>query len=587
MSSSPKKIPVPTRTNGELSAKATPPVIKLPDIQDLAKRLRFAPQQGRIWLDDQRMMLMHISSLGVLRQELIESLGKEAARGLITRLGYQAGARDAEMTRKVRAGSNTYDDFLAGPQLVSLEGIVHCEPIDLDIDVERGRYYGAFYLVDCSEAEAHIASYGIGNESVCWMLVGYACGFTSTFMGRPILWREIECRSMGHEKCRVVGKPVEEWEGAEDDLRFVKIGDFVNWAAKAAPAQSAGTRLAAPVLAHENRFGMVGVSSGFNMVCHMVQKAAPTEATVLFLGESGVGKEIFANNLHRQSKRGGGPFVAVNCASIPEHLMESELFGVEKGGFTGAVASRPGRFERAHGGTLFLDEIGTLSYTAQGKLLRALQQGEIERVGDTRTRKIDVRVVAATNVNLREAVKDGSFREDLFFRLNVFPIKVPPLRDRRDDIPLMMNWLLRRFTAKHDKVITGFRERAVQALFNYDWPGNVRELENMIERAVILAEDGGSLDLCHLFTSGEEFDSSSFVLRRNGNIVLAPDRLAPGLEVPPAPGDIQGLAEAEAAMLRAAVGKSNGNLSRAARLLGISRPKLAYRLRKYEISPEK
>lgn len=559
-------------------------VIKLPDIQDLAKRLRFAPQQGRIWLDDQRMMLMHISSLGVLRQELIGSLGKEGARGLITRLGYQAGARDAEMTRKVRAGSNTYDDFLAGPQLVSLEGIVHCEPIGLEIDVERGRYYGAFYLVDCAEAEAHIASYGVGNESVCWMLVGYACGFTSTFMGRPILWREVECRSTGHDKCLVVGKPVEEWEGAEDDLRFVRIGDFVKWAAEAPQAPSAVHQLAAPVSAQENRFGMVGISSGFNMVCHMVQKAAPTEATVLFLGESGVGKEIFANNLHRQSLRGTGPFVAVNCAAIPEHLMESELFGVEKGGFTGAVASRPGRFERAHGGTLFLDEIGTLSYTAQGKLLRALQQGEIERVGDTRTRKIDVRVVAATNVNLREAVKDGTFREDLFFRLNVFPIKVPPLRERRDDIPLMMNWLLQRFTAKHRKVITGFRERAVSALFNYDWPGNVRELENMIERAVILAEDGGSLDLCHLFTSGEELDSSSFVLKRNGNIVLAPDRVSPAIEVAPAPAGIQGLAEAEAAMLRAAVAKANGNLSRAARLLGISRPKLAYRLRKYESS---
>ena len=214
-----------------------PAEIRVPDIQDLAKRLRFAPQQGRIWLDDQRMMLWHVSSMGVLRQELIESLGKETARGLITRIGYQAGARDAEMTRKVRAGSNSYDDFLAGPQLVSLEGIVHCVPNALAIDVEKGHYYGDFYLVDCAEAETHIASYGIGNEPVCWMLLGYACGFTSTFMGRPILWREIECRSMGHDKCRVVGKPVEEWEDAEDDLRFLQIGDFVKWGhhAKAAP----------------------------------------------------------------------------------------------------------------------------------------------------------------------------------------------------------------------------------------------------------------------------------------------------------------------------------------------------------------
>ncbi|MFY8063058.1 MAG: sigma 54-interacting transcriptional regulator, partial [Usitatibacteraceae bacterium] len=450
----------------------------MPDIQDLAKRLRFAPQQGRIWLDDQRMMLMHISNLGSLRQELIEGMGKERARGLITRIGYQAGARDAQMTRRVRANRSTFDDFLAGPQLVSLEGIVFCEPLGLHIDVEKGEYFGDFHLVDCAEAEAHIASYGIGNEGVCWMLVGYACGFTSAFMGRAILWREVECRSMGPEKCRVIGKPVEEWEDAEDDLRFLQIGDFVKWstsdtsaanktAAGISPRQAEGT---------SNAFGMVGISSGFNTVVHMVKKVAPTEATVLFLGESGVGKEIFAHNLHQLSDRKEGPFIAVNCAAIPEHLMESELFGVEKGAFTGATASRPGRFERADGGTLFLDEIGTLSFTAQGKLLRAIQQGEIERVGDSKTRKVDVRLIAATNVNLREEVKAGRFREDLFFRLNVFPIKVPPLRQRRDDIPLMMNWFLQRFSKKHRKSITGFRERAVDALVNYDWPGNVREL---------------------------------------------------------------------------------------------------------------
>jgi len=561
--------------------------IKVPDIQDLAKRLRFAPQQGRIWLDDQRMMLMHISNLGSLRQELIEGMGKERARGLITRIGYQAGARDAQMTRRVRANRSTFDDFLAGPQLVSLEGIVFCEPLGLHIDVEKGEYFGDFHLVDCAEAEAHIASYGIGNEGVCWMLVGYACGFTSAFMGRAILWREVECRSMGHEKCRVIGKPVEEWEDAEDDLRFLQIGDFVKWstsdtsaanktAAGISPRQAEGT---------SNAFGMVGISSGFNTVVHMVKKVAPTEATVLFLGESGVGKEIFAHNLHQLSDRKEGPFIAVNCAAIPEHLMESELFGVEKGAFTGATASRPGRFERADGGTLFLDEIGTLSFTAQGKLLRAIQQGEIERVGDSKTRKVDVRLIAATNVNLREEVKAGRFREDLFFRLNVFPIKVPPLRQRRDDIPLMMNWFLQRFSKKHRKSITGFRERAVDALVNYDWPGNVRELENMIERAVILAEDGGALDLSHLFTSGEEIDVSSFTINKTGRIELNSDgeTTEPSL----AASKIMistSLEEAEVSVLRSALKNCNGNLSKAARLLGISRAKFAYRLQKNGIS---
>jgi DNA-binding NtrC family response regulator/predicted hydrocarbon binding protein len=555
---------------------------RVPAIHDLAKRLRFAPQHGRIWLDDQRMMLMHISSLGALRQELIESLSLDTARGLLTRIGYQAGARDAEMAKKLRSNSGAYNHFLAGPQLVSLEGIVHCEPLALEIDIASGHYYGDFALIDCAEAEAHVASYGIGEEPSCWMLVGYACGYTSTFMGRPILYREVECRAMGNDRCRVIGRPVEEWgEAAREDLRFLQIGDFVKWIPAPPSGSPATVRPAARHGArNENDFGMVGISTGFNKVCHLVRKVAPTEATVLFLGESGVGKEIFSHHVHRLSARAKGPFVAVNCAAIPEQLTESELFGVEKGGYTGATASRPGRFERAHGGTLFLDEIGTLSFTAQGKLLRALQEGEIERVGDTRLRKVDVRVVAATNVNLRDAVRAGTFREDLFYRLNVFPIVVPPLRDRRDDIPLLMNWFMQRAAKKHGKTITGFRERAVDALVNYAWPGNVREMENLIERAVILADEGAALDISHLFTTGEDFNIQTFSVQKNGALSPSAEILEPDSDVAILPA----LAETEARMLRLALNEANGNLSLAARLLSISRPTLAYRLRKHNIA---
>jgi DNA-binding NtrC family response regulator/predicted hydrocarbon binding protein len=554
-----------------------------PDINDLAKRLRFTPQEGRIWLDDQRMLLMHASSLQALRQELIDSLGQERAHGLISRIGYQAGAHDAEVTKKVRAGSDTYSHFLGGPQLVSLEGLVRCEPIALDIDVSAGRYFGAFHLVDCAEAEVHVKTYGIASEGVCWMLTGYACGYTSTFMGRPILWREFECRATGHEKCRVVGQPVEDWDdAARDDLRFLQIGELLNWAGSDPAHRVAGPKLRER---HDHTpastLGLVGISTGFNAVCHKIEKAAPTDATVLFLGESGVGKEIFSRTVHRVSKRSDGPFIAVNCAAIPEALMESELFGVTRGGFTGATASRPGRFERADGGTLFLDEIGTLSWASQGKLLRALQEGEIERVGDTVVRKVDVRVIAATNVDLSEAVRRGEFRQDLFYRINVFPIKVPPLRERRDDIPLMMDWFLQRFCKKYDKVITGFRERGVDALRNYRWPGNIREMENMIERAVILADDGGALDLCHLFTAGEELDASSFVLRPDGNIDSDRDGDSGADAVPVIPVSLSPLADTEVESLRRAMAEAKGNLAQAARLLGISRPTMAYRLRKY------
>lgn len=567
-------------------------VPNFPDIRDLSKRVRFSPQQGRIMLDDRRMILFHVSSLGILRRELIDSMGIESARGILTRIGYQAGARDADLTKKVRRSGNIYDIFLVGPQMLSLEGVVFSEPLNLQIDVENGHFFGEFIWRDSSENEAHIATYGIGSAPVCWMQIGYACGFTSTFMGRPILYKELQCRGMGHEYCHLIGKPVEEWEDAEDELRFLQAGEFVTWKSdtpSVAVSKTAEEEAMAPIV---ESHGMIGISAGFNTVCHLIGKAAPTDATVLFLGESGVGKEIFARNLHSTSSRSNGPFVAVNCAAIPEHLMESELFGVERGGFTGATTSRPGRFERAHGGTLFLDEIGTLSLTAQGKLLRALQESEIERVGDVRTRKVDVRLIAATNVDLRTEAKEGRFREDLYFRLNVFPIKVPPLRARRDDIPLLINWFLRRFAHKHKKRITGLRERAIDALINYDWPGNVRELENMVERAVILADDNGPLDLCHLFTSGEELKPESYTLNARGVVTSSPSemedeaidigRLGFPIENGIA-GSLPTLAHMEKAMIEEAMKKSKGNVSKAARILGISRPKLDYKLRSLEM----
>jgi two-component system response regulator HydG len=208
---------------------------------------------------------------------------------------------------------------------------------------------------------------------------------------------------------------------------------------------------------------------------------------VLLLGESGTGKELLARALHENSARAKGPFIAVNCAAIPESILEAELFGYEKGAFTGASTSRDGRFEAANGGTLFLDEIGEISRHVQVKLLRVLQEGEIERLGaGGKTRRIDVRIVAATNVNLGEEVKGGRFREDLYYRLNVIPVNVPPLRDRRDDIPLLAQHFVQVYAEKNGKAISGCSPTAIERLTEYGWPGNVRELENAIERAVVL-----------------------------------------------------------------------------------------------------
>jgi len=244
-------------------------------------------------------------------------------------------------------------------------------------------------------------------------------------------------------------------------------------------------------LAEKRRRAIIGTSLAWRRTMDIVMQAAPSEATVLLLGESGTGKELLARALHDNSARAKGPFVAVNCAAIPESILEAELFGYEKGAFTGASTARDGRFEAAHGGTLFLDEIGEISRHVQVKLLRVLQEGEIERLGGGgKPRRIDVRIVAATNVNLAEEVKGGRFREDLFYRLNVIPVNVPPLRDRRDDIPLLAQHFVQVYAEKNGKAISGCSPTALERLSEYGWPGNVRELENAIERAVVLTRAG-------------------------------------------------------------------------------------------------
>lgn len=231
---------------------------------------------------------------------------------------------------------------------------------------------------------------------------------------------------------------------------------------------------------------IVGQSPAFRAMMDTLRQAAPSTATVLLMGESGTGKELAARTIHDLSPRAQGPWVAVNAAALPESILEAELFGVEKGAFTGAVSRKEGRFERAHGGTLFLDEVGEMSASAQVKLLRVLQEGEIERLGGTHTVKVDVRLVAATNKNLSQEVAEGRFREDLYYRLNVVEVRMPPLASRREDIPLLADHFLQRYAAKNLKAVTRFSPDALSTLENYAWPGNVRELEHAIERAVVL-----------------------------------------------------------------------------------------------------
>ena len=262
-------------------------------------------------------------------------------------------------------------------------------------------------------------------------------------------------------------------------------------------------------LAERRRRAIIGTSLSWRRTMDIAVQAAASEATVLLLGESGTGKELLARTIHENSPRASRPFVPINCAAIPESILEAELFGYEKGAFTGATARREGRFEAANGGTLLLDEIGDMSRHVQVKLLRVLQEGEIERLGGAgRAIPIDIRLIASTNVDLGRAVREGRFREDLYYRLNVVPIHVPPLRDRREDIPLLVQHFIQLYAEKNGKPITGCSRRAIELLCDYPWPGNVRELENAIERAVVLSressigEDDLPRDLCAAVTVG-------------------------------------------------------------------------------------
>ncbi|MEJ2465349.1 MAG: sigma 54-interacting transcriptional regulator [Candidatus Thiodiazotropha sp.] len=536
------------------------------------RNLHLTFDAGKILLNDHRMVLMHTHAMGALRKELVDTLGVDRARGVLTRMGYASGTKDAELARKLMPEANDEDLLMMGPRLHTLEGVVHVKPIKLDIDIRQRRYYGEFLWENSHEAEEHLKLFGIHPEPVCWTQIGYASGFTSEIMGRFIAYQEVECRAKGDRHCRIIGKSIEEWDNADEERRHYRPDPM---AEQLLALQDEVNHLRDSLQEETGIGDMVGASKAFIEACDMLRKVADSHVTVLLLGETGVGKEMFARALHSISPQAKSAFIAINCTTIPEELIESELFGVEKGAYTGALQSRPGRFERAHGGTLFLDEVGELSLSAQAKLLRVLQEGEIERVGDTRTRKVDVRVIAATNVDLQEAVAAGRFRSDLYYRLNIYPVIIPPLRERKDDIELLVNRFLEKYTARHAKRVNGITERALQSLLDYNWPGNIRELENMIERGVIIVSNSEAIDLKDLFPclnmSKDTLPSSPLADSEELPVDTLVRRL---LE------QSGSLEDVETIMLETAVEQANGNLSQAARMLGMTRPQLAYRLKK-------
>jgi DNA-binding NtrC family response regulator len=551
------------------------------NIKDLTDLIRFNYEDGKVWFGEQRMLMMHVSAMAAFRRELLNSIGVERAKGFFLRLGYKSGLRDAELSRQLRPNSEDIDIFLTGPQLHSLKGMVKPNPLKIDIDQKSGHFYAELEWINSWEVEVVQTELGQMDEPACWSLLGYACAFTSSFMGREIIFREVSCRGCGDDRCLIIGKPAQDWEDHEEFAQYFKAEPIIE---QLYSLQSQVNSLRSNLERQQGQYYGIGQSSEYKEACMKIDKAAQGKVSVLLLGETGVGKEVIARSVHLRSKRAEQPFVAVNCAAIPQDLIEAELFGVEKGAFTGANQTRIGRFERADTGTIFLDEVVELTPRAQATLLRVLQEQELERVGGSRTHKVDVRVIAATNESLEQAVNEGRFRADLYYRLSVFPVNIPPLRNRLDDIPLLVEHFLQKFHDDYSKRTLGLSDKAWDYLSKYAWPGNIRELENVIERGVILTDSNETISVNSLFTSTMEHLQvhNEGLVYSNGAVVKPSEKDKDNWIDDIFDREI-GLDALEKILTERAMEKAKDNISRAARLLGVTRPALAYRLKKHGI----
>ena len=548
-----------------------------PDRLHLDEVLDFQPDHGIIRLHEQRVVILSAAAMGLLRKELIDTLGRDVARRVLLRFGFADGYHDAVNLRDRSAWEDPIEGLRAGATLHTLEGIVRARIATVTHD-PGGAFLATYEWHDSYEAEQHVHHYGTDASPVCWSLAGYASGYASACLGQEIYFTEDACLGQGAAHCVVTGRDAASWGEALASLRADFQGDGLGEEIERTreTARERARQLAARERALERRERELSVlraraarhaeshrfgarSAAMQDVLERAARVAPLDTTVLVQGESGTGKEFIVRMIHEQSARASGPFVSVNCAALTETLLESELFGHVRGAFTGAVRDKAGLMEVAANGTLFLDEIGEMAPALQAKLLRALQEREIRRVGGERTIRINTRVVAATNRDLRAAADEGTFREDLYFRLGAFIILVPALRERREDIPPLVHEFATRAAKRIGKDVDGVSADAMTRLVRYDWPGNVRELEHAVERAVILAR-GTRIAVRDLPPEVQEG-------RRSG-------RQTQSLDV----------RSNEVSLIRRALARSGGNRTRAAAALNMSPVTLWRRMKRYGIS---
>jgi DNA-binding NtrC family response regulator len=544
----------------------------LDDLQ-LLELLDFSGR-GIIRLREQRMLVQGAAAMGLLRRELIDTLGEDTARRLLMRFGYADGYHDAVSLQENFGWGDPLDGVRAGLKLHTLEGIVHAEAEQLAYDARAATFEGLLRWEHSYEAEQHLYHHGRATRPVCWTLIGYISGFASACLGQDVYFREVQCAGQGAAHCRLVGRHAAGWGNVlpalHEDLRGADLrGEVERLRRSVAQQKKELTRrqramarrereveaLRERAMRHATASRFIVKSPAMREVLELALRVAPLDTTILVEGESGTGKEFIARMIHEQSGRAARTLVTVNCGALSETLLESELFGHVRGAFTGASRDKIGLFEQAAGSTLFLDEVGEMTAALQVKLLRALQEREIRRVGGERAIRVDVRVVAATNRDLRRDAKAGSFREDLYFRLAGFRIRMPPLRERREEVPLLAHAMLRGVARRVGKRVDAISAEAMRRLVNHRWPGNVRELQHAIEHAVILAR-GATVGVRDLPAE-----------LREGALAAAPSEL--------------NLKAQEARLIREALNAHNGSRRLAAEALGISTVSLWRRMRQW------
>jgi len=536
---------------------------------DHKELLEFVPEGGLIRFAGERVILMDAVAMGILRKYLVESFGFTAARTLLTQFGFAHGWRMAEAMQSELNWDSDEEWRLANTRIHALKGFYQVDPGNQDPLSKEGVVLAGSY-----EAEQHLLHFGRAEAPMCWTISGLISGYLSRTTGKEIFVLEDHCLSKGDAACRLFGRTREEWgsEGTEE-LRFFdpnRLADCLDVSLKGVMETLKVTERklrerrktlvrAAPEV--EEPLGIVAKSSGMRALVDVARRVAKVDSTVLITGESGSGKERIARLIHEESIRSARPFIAVNCGAITESLLESELFGHARGAFSGATHDRPGLFEAADSGTLLLDEVGEISPGMQVKLLRAIQEREIRRVGENKSRRVDVRILAATHRDLAQGVASGAFRQDLYYRLKVVELEVPPLRKRRDDILPLARVLLASAALRMKRRCSGIAPAAADQLLRYEWPGNVRELENAMERAIALGL-GNRVELEDL---SEEIRQAIPILHHAVGIVRPMD-------------------EIEKEYILSALALNNGNQTRTAQQLQIGSATLYRKLKTYEAS---